>query len=156
VVNRIEGQDDLLKTLQVFDSVEADEERDGPEDPEAAVDETPGQGDASELARDKGEQNDCDAGDDAELEDPFVADGIAPGAEEGNGKDKVREAKPVGSIGEKWVVDAVGMERCVNLLKPECDVIWQHRILSSNLSQPGRFLIERKGGEAAEDQSSDE
>jgi hypothetical protein len=119
VVNRIEGQDDLLKALQVFDSVETDEKRDGSEDAKAAVDETPAQGDASELARDKGEGNDCDAGDDAELEDPLVADGIAPGAEEGNGKDKVREAKPVGSIGEKWVIDAVGVERCVNPLKPE-------------------------------------
>ena len=156
MVNRIEGQDDLLKTLQVFDAIEADDKRDDSEDPEAAVDETPGQGDASELARDKGERNDCDAGDDAELEDPLVADGIAPGAEEGNGKDKVREAKPVGSIGEKWVVDVVGMECCVNPLKPQSDVIGQYRISASKFSQPGRFLFERESGEAAEDQSGDE
>lgn len=156
MVDRIEGQDDLLKTLQVFDSVEADEERDGPEDPEAAVDKTPGQGDASELARDKGEGNDRDAGDDTELEHPLVADGVAYGAEESNGKDKVREAQPVGSIGEKWVVDAVSVDCRVNLVKPECDVIGKHRILSSNFSQPSSFLIEREGGDAAEDQSSDE
>ena len=134
MVDRIEGQDDLLKTFQVFDSVEADEKRDGPEDPEAAVDETPGQGDASELARDKGKRNDRDAGDDAELEDPLVADGITPRAEECDGEDQVREGQPVGSIGEKWVVDAVGVDRRVNPLKPECDVVGQHRILSSNLS----------------------
>lgn len=156
MVNRIEGQDDLLKTLQVFDAVEADEKRDGPEYAEAAVDETPGQRDPSELAGDKGEGNDRDAGDDTELEDPFVADGIAQGAEERDGEDEVREAKPVGAIGEEWVVDVVDVECRVNPLKPECDFIGEYRIFANKFSQPSGFLFEREGGEAAEDQSSDE
>ena len=71
----------------MFDSVETDEKGDGSEDAEAAVDETPGEGDASEWSGDESERNDCDAGDDAELKDPLVADGVAQGAEEGDGED---------------------------------------------------------------------
>ena len=68
---------------------------------------TPGEGDASDGTGDQGERNDRDAGDQAELEDPFVADGVAQGAEKGNGEDKVRKGEPVGSVGEEWVSDAV-------------------------------------------------
>jgi hypothetical protein len=76
-ISRIEGQDDLLKLLQALDAVEADEKWDGSEDSEAAVDETPGERNASEWPSDEGEGNDRDAGDYAKLEDPLVADGVA-------------------------------------------------------------------------------
>ena len=124
-ISGIDGQNDLLKLLEVFDPVEADEKGDGSEDAEAAVDETPGEGDSSGLAGDEGEGNDRDAGDDAELEDPLVADRVAQGAEKGNGEDEVSEGQPVGSVGEEWVVDAVGMERDVNAIKPEGELTGQ-------------------------------
>jgi len=76
-ISRIEGQDDLLKLFQSLDAVETDEKWDGSEDSKAAVDETPGERNASDRAGDEGEGNDCDAGDDAELENPLVADGVA-------------------------------------------------------------------------------
>ena len=76
-VSRTEGQNNLLKLLEALDTVEADEKRDGTEDAEATVDQTPGEGNASELAGEEGEGNDGDAGDHAKLEDPLVADGIA-------------------------------------------------------------------------------
>lgn len=76
-ISRIEGQDDLLKLLQAFHAVEADEKWDDPKDSEAAVDETPGERNASEWPSDEGEWNDSDAGDYAELEHPLVADGVA-------------------------------------------------------------------------------
>jgi hypothetical protein len=68
----------------------------------------------------------------------------------------VREGQPVGSVGEEWVVDAVGVECCVNLVEPKCDVVGQQRIPPSKISQPCGFLFEREGGDAAEDQSGDE
>jgi len=77
VISRIKGQDDLLKVFQVFDAVEADEQGDSSEDAEATVDESPGERDATELAGDEGEGYYGDAGDDTELDDPLVADGIA-------------------------------------------------------------------------------
>ena len=155
-ISRIEGQNDLLKLLEVLDAAEADEKGDGSEDAEAAVDETPGEGNASERAGDEGEGNDCDAGDDAELKDPLVADGVAQGAEEGNGEDKVREGQPVGSVGEERVVEAGVEESGVNPFKPECNVAGQHRISLNKISQPAGFLFEREGGDAAENQSGDE
>ena len=96
-----------MELLQALDAIEADEKGDGSENAEAAVDEAPGQGDASDGAGDKGERNDRDAGDQAELEDPLVADRVAKGSDKGNSEDKVREGEPVGSVGEKWVSDAV-------------------------------------------------
>lgn len=156
MVDRIEGQDNLLKALKMFYAVEADEKRDGSEDAEAAVDETPGEGNAADWAGDEGEGNDRDAGDDAELEDPLVADGVAQGAEEGDGEDKVREGQPVGSVGEEWVVHVVGLERRVNPVEPEGQVIGQHRISPNKIGQPASFLFEGESGDAADDQSRDE
>jgi hypothetical protein len=57
--------------------VEADEKGDRSEDAEAAVDDTPEGRDAAEWAGDQGERDHGEASDHAELEHPFVADGIA-------------------------------------------------------------------------------
>ena len=43
-------------------------------------------------AGDESERDDCDAGDHAELQHPFVADGIAQRADKGDGEDKVSKA----------------------------------------------------------------
>ena len=57
--------------------MEADEKGDGSDDAEAAVNETPGEWDATEWAGDEGKRDHGDAGDHAELEHPFVTDRIA-------------------------------------------------------------------------------
>jgi hypothetical protein len=153
---RIEGQNDLLKLLEVFDAVEADEKGDGSEDSEAAVDEAPGEGDASDLTGDEGEGNNRDASNDAELKNPLVADWVAQGAEESNGEDKVSEGQPVGSVGEEWVMEVGVEESGVNPFKPDCSFTGEHRISLNKIGQPAGFLFEREGGDAAEDQSGDE
>ena len=57
--------------------MEADEKGDRSEDAEAAVDDTPEGRDAADWTGDEGERDDGCASDHAELEHPFVADGIA-------------------------------------------------------------------------------
>jgi hypothetical protein len=118
VISRIEGKDDLLKVFQVFDAVEADEEGDGSEDTEAAIDETPGERDATELTSDECERDDGNAGDDAELDHPLVADGIAQRAEEGDGEDEVREGEPVCAVGEEGVAETGFLQCVVDLIDP--------------------------------------
>jgi len=142
--------------FKVFDAVETDEKGDGTEDAEAAVDETPGEGDASEWSGDEGQGNDCDAGDDAELKDPLVADGVAQGAEEGDGEDEVGEGQPVGSVGEEGVMEVGVEERGVNSCDPKSDGVGKNGIRVEERRQPASFLFEREGGDAAENQSGDE
>ena len=137
-------------------ALEADEKRNASENSEAAVDKTPGEGDASDGTGDQGERNHRDAGDQAELEDPLVTDGVSQRTDEGNGEDKVGEAQPVGSVGEEWVSDAVVEECCVNLVKPEEKATGQCGISVNKVSQPAGFPFECEGGEAAEDQSRNE
>ena len=103
----------------MFDAVEADEEGDGSEDAEAAVDETPGEWDVTELAGDESEGDDGDAGDDAELDYPLVADGIAQRAEEGDGEDEVREGEPVCAVGEEGVAETGLLQSVVDLIDPK-------------------------------------
>jgi hypothetical protein len=155
-ISRIEGQNDLLKLLEALDAVEADEKGDGSEDAEAAVDGTPEGRDAAEGAGDEGERNDGDASDHAELEHPFVADGIAQRAEEGDGQDEVGEGEPVGSVGEERVVEVGVKESGVNSCDPKDDRVGKDGIGVEEGCQPGGFLLEREGGEAAEDEPKDE
>jgi hypothetical protein len=58
------------------------------------------------------------AGDEAEVDDPFVANGIDPGANKHNGYDEVSEGQPVGAVGEEWVVSVGGRDSFVHLVQP--------------------------------------
>ena len=155
-VLRVEGQNDLLKLLEALDAVEADEQRDGSEDAEAAVNDAPEGRDVADWAGDESEGNDGNAGDYAELEHPFVADGIAQRANEADGKDKMGEGEPVGPVGEKRVVQ-IGVEKSgVNSGDPNDDGVGKDGMGVEEGCEPGGFLLEREGGEAAEDEASDE
>ena len=103
-----------MKLLEALDSVKADEKRDGSEDAEAAVDDAPKRRDAADRASDESEGNDGDAGDQAELEHPFVADWIVQRADECDSEKEVGEAEPVGSVGQERVVEVGVKESCVN------------------------------------------
>jgi hypothetical protein len=136
--------------------VEADEEGDRSEDAEAAVDDTPDGRDAADWAGDEGERDDGCTSDYAELEHPFVADGIAQRAEERYGEDKVGEGEPVGSVGKERIVEIGVEEGGVNPCNPQGDGVRKKGIGFEEGCQPGGFLLEREGGEAAEDQAKDE
>lgn len=112
----------------MLDVVEADEEGDGSEDAEAGVDETPGERDAAHRAGDEGERKHADAGDDSELQDPFVADGVDEWADEGDCEDEVGEGQPVSAVGEEWCADAVVEQSLVDAVDPEDNALRQDRM----------------------------
>ena len=90
------------------------------------------------------------------MHDPFVADGIAQGAEEGDGEDEVGEGEPVGSVGEERVVEVGVEDGGVNSCDPKDHRIGEDGVGVEEGCQPGGFLLEREGSEAAEDEASEE
>ena len=146
----------IFRLLETVDETQTDEKRDGSEDAETAVNETPEQRDATERAGDESEGNDRDAGDYAELKNPPVADGVAQGADERDCKNKMGEGKPVGSIGEERVAKGVIVEGVMDCGKPKDDLVGNNRMGSEEGRKPSGFMFERKGGESAEDQAEDE
>jgi hypothetical protein len=142
--------------FETVDETQTDEKRDGSEDAETAVNETPEQRDVTERAGDESEGNDRDAGDDAELKNPPVADGVAHGTDERDCKNKMGEGKPVGPIGEERVAKGVIVEGVMDSCNPKDDLVGNNRMGSEEGRQPSGFMFERKGGEAAEDQAEDE
>jgi hypothetical protein len=122
---------DLVGLFYPFETVyetQTGENGDGPEDAETAVDETPEQRDATERAGDQSEGNDRDAGDYAELKNPLVADGVAQGPNERDGKNKMGEGEPVGSIGEEWIAKAVIVEGVMDSCNPKDDLVGNERM----------------------------
>lgn len=140
----------------MFDAVEADEEGDGSEDTEAAIDETPWERDATELAGDECERDDGNAGDDAELDHPLVADGIAQRAEEGDSEDEVREGEPVGAVGEEGVAETGFLQGVMDLIDPLDHGVWRDGIGIEQRREPRGFALQREGGDTAENEADDE
>ena len=96
----------IFRLLETVDETQTDEKRDGSEDAETAVNETPEQRDATERAGDESEGNDRDAGDYAELKHPSVAHWVSQWPEKGDGENEMGEGKPVGAIGEEGIAEA--------------------------------------------------
>jgi hypothetical protein len=150
---------DLVGVFCSFETVyksQTGEKRDGSEDAETAVDQTPERRDATERPGDQSEWNDRDAGDYAELENPLVADGVAQWADERDCNNEMGEGEPVGSIGKEWVAKAVIAEGVMDFCNPKDDLVGKNRVGSEEGGQPSSFMFERKGGEAAEDQAENE
>ena len=93
-------------------------ERGSAEDAEAAVDESPGEGSATDRSGDEGERNDCDAGDEAERYHPLVANWIKKRPDEDDGDDEVCKGAPVGSVSEEWIVRIGRSESLEDSQKP--------------------------------------
>ena len=113
---------DLVGVFCPFEAVyksQTGEKRDGSEDAETAVDQTPERRDATERPGDQSEWNDRDAGDYAELENPLVADGVAQWADERDCNNEMGEGEPVGSIGKQWVAKAVIAEGVMDFCNPK-------------------------------------
>ena len=69
----------------------AKQKRDGADDSETAIDDSPLNRNAAYGSGDEGEWNNSRAGEKTEGDDPLVANGIAVGTEERNGDDQVRK-----------------------------------------------------------------
>ena len=84
-------------------------------------------------ARDERKRNDAGASDQPEGDDPFVANGIDPGANKCNGYDQVSKRKPVSAVGKKRIT-AVRVREClVDTLDP-----WEQLNGFGDRSQPAR------------------
>ena len=66
------------------------------------------------------------------------------------------EAEPVGSVGEERVMEVGVKDGGVNSCNPQGDGVRKKGVGFEEGRQPGSFLLERDGGEAAEDQAKDE
>ena len=146
--------------LEIADVAEADEERDHADYAEAAVDEAPVGRDSADGTGDQGERNDSDAGDDAELQDPFVADWIDEPAKEGDGDDQVSEGWPVGAVRHEWVglvrMDDTLMDAAEPGVEGGFAVEWGCGCDVEDLVEECGFAFEGEGCDAADHQPNDE
>ena len=99
----------ILGSTKGFEGVyvaEGEEQGDGAAEAEAAIAQAPEERDAADGAGDERKGKHTGTGDEAELEEPAVADGVASGADEGGREDEVGEGEPVCAVGEIGVVAA--------------------------------------------------
>ena len=143
----------LFKVLDEADFLQADEKRDRSEDAEAAVDETPGAWNAADWTCDEGERNDGGAGDDAELKYPFVADRVAPGANEDDRENEMGEGKPVSSVGEEGIALACVLKGVVNFGDPTNDRVRKYGMRGEEQCEPAGFVFEREGSESTQNKA---
>ena len=139
--------------VDAFEDVEvvaAEQERESAEDGEAGVDALPEKGDTAERTGDEGEKKNAATADEAEVDDPAVADGIVIRAEEEDGEEDVGEGQPVGAVGEEGRCQKAGGERAVDAqdsVKERgagAEVDGEGEVIE----QPLRLAKERKGSQA--------
>jgi hypothetical protein len=82
---------DLFHCLEAIYQPEAEEQRDGPEDTETAIDKSPEKRNAADWPGDEGEEDHGDTSDDAELKYPLVAKRVSQGPKESDGEDEMGE-----------------------------------------------------------------
>jgi len=107
-----------MQALDRKDGSPADHEWQSTEDAKATVDKTPRQRDATDLAGDERERNDAGAGNQAEGDNPLVADRIDVGTNECNGDGEMSEGKPVGAISEEGIERVRVAESVVDAFDP--------------------------------------
>jgi hypothetical protein len=98
--------------------IPTDEQRHGAENAKAAIDEAPGQRDSPDRTGDESERDDADTGDKAKRDDSFVAHGIDPRPDKGDGNHKMGKGKPIGPVGEKWESCVGRANRIANAFDP--------------------------------------
>jgi hypothetical protein len=81
----------LVSQFELGCTAQSDEQRDGSEDPEAAIDESPEGRDTADRAGDERQGKHPGARDEAELQDPLIADWVDERADENNSKGEVCE-----------------------------------------------------------------
>lgn len=95
-----------------MDGSPADQEWQSTEDAKATVDKTPRQRDATDLAGDESKRDDSDAGNQAERDDPLVANRIDVGTNECYGDGEMSEGKPIGSVSKEGI-ERVRVVECI-------------------------------------------
>src|SRR5579863_7072803 len=150
----------LRRALETADITQADEERYDADDAEAAIDEAPVERNAANGSGDEGQWKNTDTGDDSEDEDPFVANRIDERAEESKSNDEVPEGEPVGAVGHEGVVAIRVHNSPVHAAQPDVKSglgpQWRGGGYVEDPIQGGRFMFQREGGDAAQDEARDE
>ena len=109
----------LFHCLEPIYQAKANDQRDRAKYTETAIDKPPENRNAANRPGDKGEEDNGDAGDDAELKHPLVAKRVSQGTEESNGEDEMGEGEPVGAVGEEGIAEAGIAEGATDLRDPE-------------------------------------
>lgn len=142
----------MLYELEKWNQCEAAEEA------EAAVDEPPEEGDAAGGAGSEGEEWDAEAAESGPLENPLVADGILPWADEGGGDAEVREGEPVCAVGEEGVAGRGVGEGVADTGEPveKRGGVGVEMDRAGDPDEPCCFVHEGERGNAAEDKAGDD
>lgn len=140
--------------------LEAIEEGEGAEDAEGAIDETPVERDAADRAAEEGVGQNKEAGDQAGVEDPDVADRVNERTDEKAGDDDVGEGEPIGAVRVPWVAGIDVAEAITDgeepLVEPVGGGSWGKVLDAAPAGEEAEFPIQRKGGDAAGDEGEDE
>lgn len=137
----------------------ADAQEDGSaDDAEAAVDEAPPGRDAADGAGDQREKEDAGGADEAEGDDPFVADRVEVWADEEDRDDDVGEGQPVGAVGEEGITGVGVGEGVVDAEEPgvEGGRVLLEVEMRGDADEEVELVLEREGGDAAEEEAEDD
>ena len=146
---------DAVEQAQV---VATEQERNRAEDGERGVNAPPEHRNVADGPGDKGEQKDTNAAEKAEINDPAIADGIAVGANEENGKEDMCKSEPICAVGEKGSGDRGRGEGEMHLKDPleEWSAGAEVDGMGEGVEQPLRLPDERKGCHTAEKKTGDD
>src|SRR5262249_3338314 len=118
------------------------------------------EGDAADGAAEEGVGEDEEAGGEAGVEAPDVADGVEEGADEEDGDDDVGEGEPIGAVGIPGVAGADVVEALADDEEPVVeafgDVGGSEIFDAAPVAEEAEFPAEGEGGEAAGDEGEDE
>ena len=144
---------DAIKQAQV---VTAEKKRKSAKDGEGGVNASPEHWYLTDGTSDEREKKDADAADETEVDDPAIADRIAIGSEEEEGKEDAREGKPIGAVGEKGRGGGGRGERAVNAEDPGKERRASAEVdrAGEMIEEPLRLMNERKEDQAAEQKAS--
>ncbi len=138
----------------------AEKKRNAAEDAKAAIDETPRKWNAADGAGNERERDDSGARDEAEVEEPAVADGIAIWSDEGDGDNEMCEGEPVCAVGEEGILAIRDGLRGVDTIDPGeqvdrfCEGLEGVRLQEAE--KPVKFGFEGEGRYTTEDEANDE
>ena len=145
----------ILEVFELFGGAAREVERDDADDSEGAIEEAPPEGDAADTAKDEGVGNDEKAGDDAEIDNPEVADGIAERADKSDGDDEMAEGEPVGAVEKEGIAGVAIEDAGVDGLDPFADCGRELEAMDKAMEEI-QLADERDGGGAADDEADDD
>src|SRR5579871_4738932 len=142
------------------DITQAEEQRDRAKDAEAGVDTTPVERNATNGPGDEGERDNARAGDESEMQDPFIADGVDQRSDKSDGDDQMPEGQPVSSVGHERIVAVGDGDAFVNAAQPGLESgftaggrRWSY---VEDAVEHSRFALKRECGETAQHKADDE